>query len=300
MRVYIAFLVVLIAWSTTPIAIQFSSEGIHFAAALEMRWMIAVPVAIVTMMALRQKIPMDRKSILAYVVIGLPMTAGMCLTYYGAQRVPSGLIAVVFSLSPLVTALAAQLVLKEPSLTRSKVIGLLIATCGIALIFRGEIAVKPEMFWGLIALFFTVVGFAVNAVAVKTVGKHLGAFEQISGVMAAQMIFTLPVWFFYTGGELPQPSAKSMLAIVYLAVVGSVVAYAAFNFMLKNMRAVNSQLVSLLTPIFALIIGAKVAGESITQQALIGTSIVLLGMAIFLFAKAHPNVKNSPAVIPPE
>jgi drug/metabolite transporter (DMT)-like permease len=300
MRVYIAFLVVLISWSTTPIAIQFSSDGIHFATALELRWLIAFPVAAITLLAMGQRIPLDRQSIIAYMVIAMPMTIGMCLTYYGAQRVPSGLIAVVFSLSPLVTGLTAQLVLTEPSLTPAKVLGLLIATAGIGLIFKGELAVKPEMLWGLIALFLTVVGFAMNAVAVKTVGKHLGAFEQIAGVMAAQLVFTLPVWFFYTGGELPQPSGKSMAAIVYLAIVGSVVTYAAYNYMLKNMRTVNSQLVSLLTPIFALIIGAKVAEESLSRGALLGIAVVLCGVAIFLFAKARPDAAHSRAVIPPE
>jgi drug/metabolite transporter (DMT)-like permease len=156
------------------------------------------------------------------------------------------------------------------------------------------------MFWGLVALFLTVVGFAMNAVAVKTVGKHLGAFEQIAGVMAAQFIFTLPVWLFSTGGELPQPSVKSIAAIVYLAVVGSVVTYAAYNYMLKNMRTVNSQLVSLLTPVFALIIGAKVAEESLSRGALLGIAVVLCGVAIFLFAKARPDAAHSRAVIPPE
>jgi drug/metabolite transporter (DMT)-like permease len=288
MRVYIAFLVVLISWSTTPLAIQFSSDGIHFSAALELRWLIAFPVAAITLFAMGKRIPLDRQSIIAYLIIALPMTAGMCLTYYGAQHVPSGLIAVVFSLSPLVASLAAQVVLKEPSLTPAKVCGLLLATAGIAITFKGELAVKPEMFWGLVALFLTVVGFAVNAIAVKTVGKHLGAFEQIAGVMAAQFIFTLPVWLIATGGEVPEPSGKAMAAIVYLAVIGSVVTYSAYNYMLKNMRTVNSQLVSLLTPVFALIIGAKVADESLSQAALVGIAVVLVGLAVFLFAKARP------------
>jgi drug/metabolite transporter (DMT)-like permease len=195
MRVYIAFLVVLVSWSTTPIAIQFSSDGIHFSAALELRWLIAFSIAAITLLAIGQRIPLDRQSIIADMVIAIPMTIGMCLTYCGAQRLRSG----------------------------------------------------------LIALFLTVVGFAMNAVAVKTVGKNLSAFDQVAGVMAAQFVFTFPVWFFYT----PQPSGKSMAAIV-----GAVVTYAAYNYMLKNMRTVNSRLVRLLSPVFPSIIGAKLAEET--------------------------------------
>ncbi len=127
-----AFVSVILIWSTTPLAIKWSALGAGFSFAVFSRMAIGVLLCAVLLAAFRVRFPLHRKALLAYVAGGVSMFAAMALTYWSAQFVSSGMISVLFGLSPIITSLGAMLWLKEEALTPSKLAGMLLGVLGLA------------------------------------------------------------------------------------------------------------------------------------------------------------------------
>jgi len=150
-----AFVSVILIWSTTPLAIKWSALGAGFSFAVFSRMAIGVLLCAVLLAAFRVRFPLHRKALLAYVAGGVSMFAAMALTYWSAQFVSSGMISVLFGLSPIITSLGAMLWLKEEALTPSKLAGMLLGVLGLLLVFRGGVGAGSIV--GLSALFAGVV-----------------------------------------------------------------------------------------------------------------------------------------------
>ena len=104
-----AFSSVILIWSTTPLAIKWSALGVGFSFAVLSRMVIGTMLCWALLLILRVRFPLHRQACLSYLACGLSMFLAMTLTYWSAQYVNSGLISVMFGLSPLITSLAAAL-----------------------------------------------------------------------------------------------------------------------------------------------------------------------------------------------
>ena len=135
MSVPAAYLGVILIWSTTPLAIQWSAQGAGFSFAVMARMLIGLTVCLVLLAATRTAFPFTPAARRLYAVSGLSLFASMLLTYWGALHIPSGLISVIFGLSPLVTGVFAALWLAERTLTPMRIAGLGLALAGLWLIF---------------------------------------------------------------------------------------------------------------------------------------------------------------------
>jgi len=112
MSVPAAYLAVVLIWSTTPLAVKWSGEGPGFLLGVLGRMGLATILCLALVAAMRLEFPWHRDARRAYYAGALGAYAAMLLIYWAAQYVPSGLISVLFGLSPLVTALLARPLLK--------------------------------------------------------------------------------------------------------------------------------------------------------------------------------------------
>ena len=110
MSVPAAFLGVIVIWSTTPLAIQWSSEGWGYLFGATGRMVLGVLVCVALISVLRHKLPMDRKAWETYIAAGAGIYGAMMSVYWGSQYIPSGLVAVIFGLTPVATAVLAVFV----------------------------------------------------------------------------------------------------------------------------------------------------------------------------------------------
>ena len=113
MSVPTAFIGVIIIWSTTPLAIQWSSEGWGFIFGVTGRMMLGIAICALLLLMMRKKIPLHPNALVTYVIAGLGIFGAMTSVYWGSQYISSGLVAVLFGLSPVVTTIMAAIVLKE-------------------------------------------------------------------------------------------------------------------------------------------------------------------------------------------
>ena len=135
-----AFVTIILIWSTTPLAIKWSALGVGFSFAVFSRMAIGVMLCAVLLAAFRVRVPLHRKAIQAYLAGGLSMFGAMALTYWSSQFVSSGMIAVLYGLSPLVTSLGAAMWLEEEPITPSKLLGMLMGVLGLFMVFHGGLS----------------------------------------------------------------------------------------------------------------------------------------------------------------
>lgn len=126
MSVQAAYLGIILIWSTTPLTIQWSTQGMSFSLAVLARMAIGLATALAILLAGGTRFPLHSRALLAYFVGGLGLFTSMALTYWAARFVHSGLISVMFGLAPLMAGVMATFLLGEKSLTFWKIFGTLL------------------------------------------------------------------------------------------------------------------------------------------------------------------------------
>lgn len=283
MRVIIAYWSVVLIWSTTPLGIATSNNSLSFWTAAGLRMLIAFALVSLIIIVRRQPFLPNRQVALAYLVASLGLSPQMSLVYWAAQHVPTGVISLVFAFNPCLTALVSLFVLDNATLSRRQVFALLLAVVGMGVIYIDQLSISSASGLGIAALFFSTAIFAVSSVWLKrlTANLTLDPFCQTGGTLLFAMPIFFLIWLGFDG-EVPQSiGADSALAIVYLALFGSVGGFTLYFYILRRMKVITVSLITLITPVFAIAIGTIFLDEALTPQLLVGSGTVLLSLLIF-------------------
>lgn len=280
MSIPAAYIGVILIWSTTPLAIKWSGEGPGWLFGVSARMALGAVACLALVVLLRQRLPFDRGARRTYLAVGLGIFGGMLSVYWAAQFIPSGWISVLFGLNPMVTAVLAAFWLGERSLTPVKLAGMAAGLAGLAIIFARGATAGPGAVWGIAVVCLAVLAHATSAVWVKRLGSGVPALAQTAGgVSVAALLFVLVA---LVSGQawpsvLPQ---RALLSIAYLALMGSVVGFLCYYYVLKHVEAAKVALVTLITPVLALFLGAGLNGEPVGLEVLTGTGLILAGLAL--------------------
>lgn len=289
MSVPAAYLAVIVLWSTTPLAIKWSGEGVGYLFGVTARMSIGLALCLVIALVWRLPVPWHREARRLYWVVGGSLFGAMLATYWGARFIPSGWVSVLFGLSPMFTGVMAALWLGEQSITPRKVTGMVLGVAGLAVIFAGRGEVAEDAALGIVAVLFAVGVYSAGAVWVKRLGAEVPPFAQtFGGLLVAVPLFILLSLLF---GEWPTVMPeRSLAAIAYLGVMGSVVGFMLYFYILKRLETGRVALITLITPVIALLLGATLNGEPITGRVVAGSGLILVGLAIYSFA-GRPRVE---------
>ena len=297
MSVPLAYVGIIVIWSTTPLAIQWSAQGAGFAFAVFARMLIGVLLAAVLVGGWRIGFPLHARARRSYLVGGLALFGAMALTYWGARFVHSGLVSVLFGLSPLATGVLAALWLGERALTGPRVIGMLLGVAGLAVIFaHGQGIGGEHALAGLAALVVAVVIYSAGLVALKRIGDDSPPLATTAGTLTVSLpLFGLLWWV--TDGSVPSDMpARSAGAIVYLGVFGSVLGFALYYYVIKHLDAGRVALITLVTPVLALLLGNLLNGEEIGLRVWLGAALITAGLALYQWG-GHAAARLRAAIV---
>ena len=283
MSVPAAFLGVVLIWSTTPLAIQWSSEGWGYLFGISGRMVLGALVCAVLLQILKPGLPWHRDARRTYVAAGVAIYGAMLSVYWGAQFVPSGLIAVLYGLNPLLTGLVAAAILGEKSFTPGKLIGMAMGFIGLASIFASDIVLEGDAWMGVIAILFSVTLHSLSGVWVKHIGSGLPGLTVTSGGLFVVTPLFLLTWLIFDGHVPEEIPAQAGMAMLYLGVFGSALGFTLYFFLLKKLEANRVSLITLLTPVLALILGQTLNGEVVSAEVLFGSNLIVLGLVMHLW-----------------
>lgn len=275
-----AFVSVILIWSTTPLAIKWSALGIGFSFAVFSRMTVGVLLCAALLAVFRIPLPLHRKALLTYLAGGLSMFAAMALTYWSSQFVSSGMISVLFGLSPLVTSLGAMIWLKEEMLTPSKLAGMLLGVLGLLLVFRGSIDLGESAVIGLLALFVAVASQSLGLVWLKRIGDDSPPLAMTLGTLVVALPLFFIAWWLADGHFPEAMPERAMAATVYLGVFGSVLGFALYYYLIKHMEAGRVALITLVTPVLALLLGHGLNDEAVLPQVWLGAASIIFGLCL--------------------
>ncbi len=282
MSVPAAYLGVILIWSTTPLAIQWSTQGTDFSFAVTARMAIGLAVAALVLGAWRIGLPLHRRARASYAAAGLGVFGAMTLTYWGAQYIHSGLISVLFGLSPLITGLLALLWLKDETLTPAKTAGMVLGLAGLVVIFGDPHELGgAHALAGVLALLAAVVLYSGSLVWMKRIGDDSPPLATTVGALAVALPLFALVWVWNADGRLPAAvPPRAGAAIVYLGVFGSVLGFALYYYVIKHMETGRVALITLVTPMLALFLGSAANGEHVSVRVWGGTLLIGLGLTV--------------------
>lgn len=275
-----------LVWSTTPLGIVFSSATVEPTLAVLLRMLIGLVLAAFVVAIANIRIPWHRRACFLYGYSSMGIYGGMLLSYMAAQTVPSGLISLIFGLAPILSGLLAQRLLNEPKFSLIKSLALLCALFGLYLVSKEHIQGSMLQMQGLVYVALAVCFFSLSGVMIKRIRIAIHPMATTFGsLIFVTPLFFITWWFF--GGQLDSQawSAKSIWSIVYLGVFGSLVGALAYFHVLQKLTASTVALTTLITPSFAIALGAWLNDEPISIQLSVGAGIILISLAIFQFGE---------------
>lgn len=283
MSVAAAYLGIIFIWATTPLAIQWSGEDAGFIFGLGSRMLLGLLVCLLIVWLFRIPLSWQRPARRVYLVNGLGMYGAMMSVYWGAQYIPSGLISVLFGLTPLITGLFAARFLAEPLLRRHKLLGIALGLGGLVIIFDGIEQLAQSAWQGIAAILFSVTVHSAAVVGVKRMALKVSMHPMAinTGSLSLAVPLYLLSWLLMDGQWPETLSMRSGASIVYLGIVGSVLGFTLFYYALKHLPAGVMALITLITPVIALLLGQWLNGEPSRASLWWGTLSIGLGLILF-------------------
>lgn len=287
MSVPAAYLTVIIIWSTTPLAIQWSGIGVGYEFGVAARMTISLLALLLIVRLKRLPLPWNSHARRVYTVSGLSIFIAMSLVYWSAQYIPSGWISVVFGLSPIITSAFATVILRENNLTAGRIAGMLLGLCGLVVVFAEGFSLAGAAWMGVAGITIGTTSQSLGAVLLQKLKTHLPAIS----ITAGSLVVATPLFLLNFALQQSWPDSigtTTALSIVYLAILGSAIGFPLYFYLLKNLSAERVALIALITPVTALLAGAALNDEIISSRVWLGTALIITGLAIYEYGKHLP------------
>jgi drug/metabolite transporter (DMT)-like permease len=296
LRVLGAWLALCVIWSSTWLAIKIGLRDLPPISFVAFRFIIAAGVLAGICAGRFRFFPrhLADYSFLAFTGI-LTFAINYGLLFWGEQHVSSGLAAILQATIPMFGLVFAHFLLPSEPLKWERVLGAILALGGVAIIcaklldFQGIMA-----FWGGVAIVAGAASAAYASVAVKA-----RATQFTPAVMAAwQMIFALGPLIVVSLWSEGNPvhfhwSKVAVGCLLYLALLGSVLAFLLFYWLMQRIAVTNLLTISLITPPLAVLLGWFAAGETLSRWALLGAAFVLLGVALIVWKSTRSQARQT-------
>ena len=288
MSVWVAYLTVLFIWSTTPLAISWSNESFGPMAALSLRLIVSMAIAVVIRILAKSPSMNFARYWKAYMSGAVGLFPCMALVYWSADYVPSSLISVLFGLSPFAVVLLNMVISSGAGVSQGQLAGMAVAFLGLigVMLPGGEVGAVSTFGVGL--LLCSVATYAVSTLLVKRYAMQVEIPNQLLGTL----LFATPCFVLAWGVEgiafSDAISIKAVLATLYLGSMGSVLAFLAYFYLLKRISVAAVSLIPMVTPAIAVVLGVWLNAEVLSLFVYAGIGFILLGLWLFRFFESKP------------
>jgi drug/metabolite transporter (DMT)-like permease len=278
--VIVAFACIYIIWGSTYLAIRYAVETIPPLFVASFRHFIAG--ALLFGWCWHRGLRPVRQQWFASIVLGvLFFLIGHGTLHWAQQSLPSGMAALLVATEPIFVAIILMIT-GRARITLSVAIGVLLGLAGVALIFGADVRTgRSEMLNSLVVLIGTV-SWSIGMVYSRSARLHPDSH------MAAGMSLLAGAVLLFLGGtvtgeiasfHVTAVSMKPLLALAYLAIAGSLVAYSAYFWLLNRFPPTLVSTHTYVNPLVALALGWAIGGEVLAPRVVVGGLIVLAAIA---------------------
>jgi drug/metabolite transporter (DMT)-like permease len=287
-RVWTAFLAIYLIWGSTYLAIRIAIETIppflmagarySIAGLLLLAWLRLRGETKTTWLEWRE----------ASIVGGLMLLGGNGAVSWAEQFVPSGLAALLVSTIPIWVVLLDWLWLRSARPGPRMFLGLALGIMGVGLLLRPGAA--PAAPGGVSILGAAVLLLAAGSWAAGGLYARRARLPSSSLLSVAMQMIAGGILLFVAGtvmGEWPRLhvqaiSTRSLLALGYLVIFGSLVGLTSYLWLIKNTTPAKASTYAFVNPVVAIVLGWAIAGEALSPRILLATAVALSGVVLIV------------------
>jgi drug/metabolite transporter (DMT)-like permease len=209
------------------------------------------------------------------------------LVFWSEQYISSGLAAVLQAMITVFGLALAWIHLPNERITWLKVFAVLLGMTGVATIFLEQLEVNSWMaFAGCVAIVVGAYAAAHASILIKTYG---GEIHPASLVFSQMAFGVLPVILYALAREGNPFSLnwtwQAVVCILYLTIFGTILAFWLYYWLLSKIESTKAMMISLVTPLLAVVIGWLFLGERLPPQTFFGGALILASIGLIVFRR---------------
>lgn len=283
MKIALSFIFIVLLWATTPLAIKWSADGSSFIFGVTARMCIGLICLLFMLVLMRQRLVWHSLAKQTYFAIAVQIYAAMMSAYWSAQFIPSGWISVIFGLTPFITAVLSAIWLGENSLSWNKLLAYILGIAGLSIMFHSALHISYSTAMGVLGVLLATFLQSFSAVWVKRIHAQLPAITQVTGGMLFALPFYLASWWFMDGNLPDTLPTNSALSILYLGLIATPIGFALYYYILTHLPATSVALITLISPVLALMLGHYLNQEALTLEIAMGAGLILCALILQSF-----------------
>ncbi len=288
MKTVLIWLLLCLIWGTTWIFIKVGLDDLPPIAFAAARFLLAVVILFVIIRIQKIPLPKTAKEWRLMALTGvLQFSINYSLVFWSEVYITSGLAAVLQATITVFGLILAWIFLPNERITKLKIVAVSIGIIGVAVIFVDQLKVQSLM--AFLASVGIVVGAYAAAQASILVKAKGGAFHP-AALVFGQMICGLPFIIIYSLVTEGNPFTfnwtwKAIVCVLYLAIAGTIAAFWLYYWLLGKIESTKAMMISLVTPLIAVVIGWLILGETLPPQTGVGGLLIIASIGLIVFRK---------------
>ena len=275
-KVYMAPLMgTFLCWGSLYVVSKIALKTVPPVTLLALRYIVAIPVLFV-ILALRGRLTrMTRKDVMIAAAIGVTgYFMSFCLQMLGISRLTGSISSLLGAMNPIFIPVLASFYLKE-ELTRSKVLCVAVSMLGVVMIIgvNGTVDIL-----GALLMVVSVFLWSTTSIIIRRIS---GKYDPMQIAMLG-MVFALPLTGAWAALELKTAAfslpLESLLAVLFMGIVGTAVAHTLWNTSLSLMDASFCSMFYPMQPLVSSVLGVLILGETVTLNFVVGGIVICCGI----------------------
>ncbi|MBX3083716.1 MAG: drug/metabolite exporter YedA [Anaerolineae bacterium] len=279
----LSLLATYVIWGSTYFAIRIGLESFPPFLMIGLRFTVAGSVLYAVLRWQGSPAPTRGQWGRAGIVGACLIGGGMAMSAFAGQYIASALVALIVTTSPLWTALFAGLWGEWPS--RQEWIGLVLGLIGTGLLSAG--GDTSATLFGIVLVIAAAAAWGLGSAWSRQLDLPDGLMATAAQMLIGGVI-VLAVSLVRGERLTAAPTLGPLLALVYLITFGSLIAFSAYNYLLKHVRPALAASNSYVNPVIALGLGVGFAGEQMPSTLWLALPLILVGVGCVLLRKQAP------------
>jgi len=283
MKARLVWLLLCGIWGSTWLFIKLGLADLPPLTFAGIRFVIACTIIFLLIRVRGISLPRDRRDWLLLVVTGvLSFSLNYGLIFWAEQHISSGLAALLQATTPAFGLVIAHLHLPSERMTWPKIIGVVLGVCGVGVVFSNQLSIAGgRALAGCVGVVLSSVFVAYSNVLVKAHGRKLEPAILAAGQMFFGLIPLLLIGIPLEGNPLHYRwTSMAVVSLFYLAIVGSVIAFLLYYWLVHHMDVTKTMMISLVTPVVAVLLGMVVLREKLDWRTIAGGAMIMSGIAL--------------------
>lgn len=284
----IIWLILSLIWGSTWIFIKIGLKDLPPLTFASARFILAMAILYVVIRFQNIQFPKSKSEWKLILLTGiLQFAINYSTVFWSEQYISSGLAAVLQATISVFGLLLAWIFLPNERITKLKIIAVLLGIVGVAVIFIEQLQIND--FWAFAGCAAIVIG-AYAAAQSSILVKAKGTALHPAMLLFCQMLCGIPLIIIYAltveGNPLKHNwTASAILSVFYLTIFGTVLAFWFYYWLLSKIESTKAMMISLVTPLLAVVIGAIFLDEKLPPQTFFGGLLILGSIGLIVFRK---------------